>query len=380
MKKRAVFFLIILIIAEVLSSCSKTVPENPIERVDDNISLQDYGADTDMTSVELEEPATEDGAISPEAQAFASVLRNEAVFYCTYNIPYENRDIIHVYREYLKDIIFGDRPLNIQRFSVVDLDSDTTPEVILEMEEYAGFVILRYNQGNIYGNIVGYRSMNCLKENGFFLSASSSDEDSWNRLYFIGDTFIIDGTLSRAGSSYYSEDRCIDESLWWESYDTFDRMTDAEWYDYSDDSIRKWIIENPVFDRTLSEDKEATDERQEYLDSLSYLIEMTYDFTQKTQEERNTSAIAYYQNCREELNTIYQLCLENLSEDVAGKIVVDQQEWEKNFDWRKEKEFGNLQTDIPENSEDQTLYYTLGDMTLRRICYLANFCFSDIKE
>ena len=45
----------------------------------------------------------------------------------------------------------------------------------------------------------------------------------------------------------------------------------------------------------------------------------------------------------------------------------------------KEKEFGNLQTDIPENSEDQTLYYTLGDMTLRRICYLANFCFSDFK-
>ena len=157
-------------------------------------------------------------------------------------------------------------------------------------------------------------------------------------------------------------------------------MTDAEWYDYSDDSIRKWIIENPVFDRTLSEDKEATDERQEYLDSLSYLIEMTYDFTQKTQEERNASAIAYYQSCQEELNTIYQLCLENLSEDVAGKIVVDQQEWEKNFDWRKEKEFGNLQTDIPENSEDQTLYYTLGDMTLRRICYLANFCFSDFKE
>ena len=375
MKNRAIFFLILLTIVEVLSSCSKTVTEKTSEGADNNISVQNSGKDTDMKVAALEESAAEDDTVSTAAQVFASVLRNEAVFSCTYNMPYTNRDIIHIYREYLKDITFGERPLNIQRFSVVDLDSDSDPEVILEMAEYAGFVILRYKQGDIYGNIVGYRSMNCLKESGFFLSASSSEQDSWNRLYFIGDTFIEDRILSRSGDSYYSKDRCTDETLWWEFYDTFDRMEDAEWYDCSDDSIRKWIIENPVFDRTFSEE-ESVDERQEYLDSLSYLIEMTYDFTKKTQKERNVSAIEYYQSCQEELDAIYQLCLENLSEDAVEEMVEDQQEWEKNFNWRREKELGNQQTDTPENLEDQTLYYTLGDMILRRICYLADICFN----
>ena len=112
MKNRAIFFLIFLMVAEVLSSCSKNIAKKTSEGADNNISVQNSGEDTDMKIAALEESAAEDDTVSTAAQAFASVLRNEAVFSCTYNMPYTNRDIIHIYREYLKDITFGERPLN----------------------------------------------------------------------------------------------------------------------------------------------------------------------------------------------------------------------------------------------------------------------------
>ena len=308
------------------------------------------------------------------ANDFASVLENEAAFYCTYNIPYENRAVIHEYRDSLKDITFGEKPLNIQRFAVVDLDGNGVPEVVLEIDEYAGFVILRYERSRVYGNIVGYRTMYCLKENGFFMSSSSSDEDGWNSLYFIGDTFITDNTLYRSPSAYYAEDRCIDEKLWWEMFDAFDEAEDVKWHDYSDGSIEKWIAQNPVFDLAMSEG--CADEHQDYLDSLSYLIEMTYDYTKKTQEERNASAKEYYTNCRKELDQIYQRCLEVLSEAETENLTADQQEWEENFDSRMDAALNALQIDTSEKPEDESLYYTFGDMILRRICRLADIYFS----
>lgn len=372
MKKGRVF-LILLIIAIVLSACSKSAPKNTMEKIDKNAGILNSGTDINTEGISEESASpNEDRNVGSIAQEFASVLKNKVTFDCTYNIPYTNKDIIWEYRGYLKDINFFDSLLNIQSFSIVDLDNDAVPEVILEIEEYTGFIVLRYEKENIYGNIVGYRSMYCLKENGFFMSSSSSDEDGWNKLYFIGNTFIEDKTLFRSSTSYYSEDKYIDEKQWWEIYHTFDSLEDVEWYDYSDKSIQRRILENPVFDCTLSEDVSSIDERQNYLDSLSYLIEMTYDDTKKTQEERNASAREYYQCCQKELNTIYQLYFESLSEDETEKVAAEQQEWKKNFDRRMQMELKNLQTDRIETLEDQSLYYTLGDIILRRICYLVN--------
>lgn len=34
------------------------------------------------------------------------------------------------------------------------MDGDTIPEIVLELENYRGYIVLRYSEGDIYGNIV----------------------------------------------------------------------------------------------------------------------------------------------------------------------------------------------------------------------------------
>lgn len=44
---------------------------------------------------------------------------------------------------YLKDIPLNDKTMEFSQFAVVDLDGDSMPEIVLAVEEYMGFVILR---------------------------------------------------------------------------------------------------------------------------------------------------------------------------------------------------------------------------------------------
>ena len=396
-RKRGSLLPALLILAALCGACREKPPEKKAEETARSMeTVQSTGAAQSMETVQSVEAAksadgreeengddaakdaaegsaeTEKTASSPAAQAFAAVLRNEKAFFCTYNIPYANRDIIQEYRECLKDIRFGDRPLNIRRFAVVDLDHDGAPEVVLEMDEYAGSVILRYEQGEVRGNIVGYRSLFCLKENGLFLSASASDEDAWSRLFFTGDTFFSVPLLSRTGSVCYAGEEEIDGQRWQELYRAADGMKDAEWQDFSEASIGKWIEENHAFDSAPPEEEETGSGRQDYLNSLSRLIGLTYDYAKKSPQERSASAAEYYAGCEEELERMYRTCLDVLPDEEAEKLAADQQRWQDAFSRRQEADLERLRPGEEGGAADESLYFTFGDRILGRTMYLAD--------
>ena len=65
--------------------------------------------------------------------------------------------------------------MTFPRFSIVDMDGDDVPEIVLEMENYLGFVVLRYKDGKIQGNEFWYRWLIDLRENGTFLGTSGAE-------------------------------------------------------------------------------------------------------------------------------------------------------------------------------------------------------------
>lgn len=365
--KRKIYCLIFLM-SIFLSACSGK-EANSIEQESEN------SGSVPSASGPTSEAKQNDFVISPN-QAFASVLNNEKRFICTDKVPYMKKDFVKEYYGYLQELPCGDQQMITPRFAVVDMDGDEIPEVILEIEDYWGFIILRYENENVYGNIVGYRTMNTLKKNGVFHSSSSSDEYSWQKLFFIGNNFLTDEMLYRSQDFYYANDIPIEQELWEVMDSACNNLQNVEWYEFTDDAIDLQIIKNPLFSDISAEKAITTDERQKYLESLSYLVDMTYDYTEKNQEERNVSAKRYYTSCLEEMDKIYKLCNENFSAEDAEALSKSQQYWKENIDRSFKSMLIKYGVNSIEDMEDQSLYYAYGDVVLRRTFALINDYFN----
>ncbi len=206
--------------------------------------------DSSQDAIELTSPQNDDPP--SVSSSFRDVLLNEAAVFCTDRFPKSDTNGVREFEGLLSEMPYGyENARRIDRFAVVDLDGDTIPEVVLEMAEYGGFIVLRYRDGQIHGNVFGYRSMNLLKENGAFHSASSASESSAGKLCFIGDTAVTDDKLSFLLSidreSYYIDDILVDSSEYERAFALFDETPEAEWYSYTEEAVRKIFVEGVLF-------------------------------------------------------------------------------------------------------------------------------------
>lgn len=149
--------------------------------------------------------------------------------------------------------------------------------------------------------------MNAINKDGIFQSESSAFEGWLEKLYFVGNTFmkgnkvhwIIDGGGNR---TCYIDDIRADKNGYEKAKTWYNMIPKIEWHDYTEEAIRKSIMEYqcPI-------GSEAASERQQYLDSLAYLVGMTYDTAHKTPEELYVDGKNYYEGCCYEMDKIYQL-------------------------------------------------------------------------
>lgn len=291
---------------------------------------------------------------------FQSVLLNKRTFSCTDKVPACDTNAIYEYNGLLNEMSNTDAYSEyVCRFAVVDMDGDSIPEVLLELEDYTGYIILRYVEGQIRGNFLGYRAMSSIKENGTFGSENSAFETYVNKLYFIGDTLVADRKISWLMCNYDKMYYRIDDlSVGEEDYERanalYEECPEVEWHDYTEEEVNKFIVEDSFPTETA---KETANERQAYLDSLSYLLDLTYDQTRKAKEEFQADAKSYYDSCFNEMKRIYQLCKERLTGQELETLIAEQQRWEE---------------ENGKEPEEDVFYYEYGDMAFRRILRLIN--------
>ena len=217
--------------------------------------------------------------------------------------------------------------------------------------------------------------MMILKEDGSFEASSGASDNSIGKMFFIGDTFILEEKIaSRSGSpadSYYTHDIPTEKEIWDKHLASFDDSPDAEWHDYSEESITQWLSDNSFSAEIPTSSKAAIAKRQDYLDSLAYLIDLTSN-EQKNGDELNSAANSYYNGCTDEMNKIYQLCKEKLSDNELDTLNTEQLHWQENLEKEISKFLSNNQVDSIDELKEQSEYFRWGDMILRRICYLVN--------
>lgn len=263
-------------------------------------------------------PSTSHTDVLSPMQTIKSVLLNEQTLLCTDKSPYNDLD--HEWNGYLNELAYDSNPIKTPQFAVVDLDGDGVSEVVLAIEDYNGFIILRYKESKVYGFIVSYKSMYNLKADGSFMTSSSSSDTSVSKMLFIGDTFFQNDIVNSVGGTpditYYIHDMPIDKDTFDKYLDSFYNSPDVEWHDYSKQAINQWLVDSTEMKDVPAVPESDSYDRQNYLNTLAYLMDFRayYNISLEDQEEVNSNARNYYNGCYNEMNKIYQLCLENYLE------------------------------------------------------------------
>ncbi|WP_277409538.1 hypothetical protein [Lacrimispora xylanisolvens] len=366
-----------------LSACSKSSSTESVtnEQMSPNLfSTTKLENESSSSNISSTPTASDTGLLSP-MQTFKSVLLNEQTLLCTDKSPYDDLD--HEWNGYLNELAYDSNSIKTPQFAVVDLDGDGISEVVLAIKDYNGFIILRYKESKVYGFIVSYRSMYNLKADGSFMTSSSSSDTSVSKMLFIGDTFFQEDIVNSVGGTpditYYMHNKPIDKDTFDKHLDLFDCLLDVEWHDYSKQAIDQLLVDSTDTKNVPVLPKSDSYDRQNYLDSLAYLMDLRayYNISLEDQEEVNSNARNYYNDCYNEMNKIFQLCLEKLSGDELEVLRTTQQKWQDRYDQRLSEYFSEHNANNMKDLVDQSVYYQLGDMMLNEIFYLINLYYNN---
>lgn len=307
-------------------------------------------------------------------ELFSSVMEDERAIYLSQLGYNRQTELPPSKTSTISELQFGyENHYNIANFAVVDLDGNRIPEVILEVEEYFGYIILSYQDGRITGNGMYYRGFCDLKKDGLYFSSSGAAYGQINRLYFMGDTWESDVLAEQNGMQYFAKDIITDERAWKKAYEEFDNKEDAEWYAFTPENIETYVLKNKELAIKYADLPKELKNRQEYLDSLSYLQELTYDLYQKSEEEYKEAAKAYFEHCEGEMEKILYQCIDK--EGPGAGLEKEQQLWQENFDKRLQDTLSIHKCNSMEellNSDFSYLYWEYGDMMLRRTLRLLD--------
>lgn len=308
-----------------------------------------------------------DNSISAAMQALKSVLLNEETFLYIDNTAAR----LYTYNGYLEDINYNERPMKTPQFTIIDLDGDDIPEVVLAIENYNGFVILKYKNNKVTGNYINYRTFAQLRKGGSFISSSGADNNSIGKIYFIGDSILTEDKYKSEGNSYFLRDIPIEKDVWEKQWTSFMDLPEVDWFNYNKDEISHQFISNSNSKDKSEAVKKSINERQEYLDSLSNLIDLTNN-TGKSKKAENADAKNYYDGCNKQMKKIYKLLLKKSSGYNHQALKKEQQQWEKSFNSILSNYLSRYHVNSIDELDEQYFYIDLGDMILRRTINLVN--------
>ncbi len=174
--------------------------------------------------------------------AYKRVLQNEDNFLST-----DGKKIL--LNDYLKEYLTG-KQLEMTHFTIIDLDGDNIPEVVLELSVDGNpqfYEILHYNKEQVYGYDFVYRGLERLKADGTFWASSGAADNECDKLKFNDGAYEII-TLAHSESkqddngmtvSYYIDNQSVTD----EAFNSFTQNQDAKddvvWNEVSESNIEK---------------------------------------------------------------------------------------------------------------------------------------------
>jgi hypothetical protein len=216
-------------------STGTSVPTNP-----SSTSLDGKSENTEMQVL----------SNNSELEAYKAVLQNKAEFFST-----DNKKNLYLNDFLTNKEIYG-AIFKVTHFTVLDMDGDKKPEVVLELSvggEPQFYEILHYMNGVVYGYLIVYRGLEELKADGTFRFSSGAADNGWGKLSFEPNapkTEILGYSKSSQGNanltiSYFINNKPVAK----ESFDSFaneqSRKKDTAWYEFSQKNIETEFSVSP---------------------------------------------------------------------------------------------------------------------------------------
>jgi hypothetical protein len=110
-------------------------------------------------------------------------------------------------------------PSNINQFTIVDLDTDGTPEVVLEYSPMGDRLVLHLANGKVYGYMLGLRSMLEIKQDGTHNWSIVADDNGFGKIHYKTITYEQSALPLKANEFFAKKD--------------------VVWYKFSEESIKK---------------------------------------------------------------------------------------------------------------------------------------------
>jgi hypothetical protein len=184
-------------------------------------------------------------------EAYKKVLQNEVAFFDVFGRTPDKKEKV-----YLQEFLAGmsrDYPAKITHFTILDMDGDEIPEVVLKIKiSGADFrEVLHYYDGEVYGYLFGIRSLGGLKTDGTFFGSGGVASTYCRKLQFSKNTaetvtLAYSTPLPGNNVAYFINIDPVSAEAFRSFIDGQRAKEDVVWYEFSPEDVEtqlaKWIF------------------------------------------------------------------------------------------------------------------------------------------
>lgn len=144
---------------------------------------------------------------------------------------------------------------NLSKFTILDMDGDNTPEVVVEIdcnENGLYYEVLHYYNDKVYGYSFQYRAMEGLKTDGTFVGSSGANDIFILKASFSKDSLNLE-TLAYSESTsnydsngypiikFYIANKSVSKQEWIPFSDNQNAKKDVPWCEFNEQNIEKYF-------------------------------------------------------------------------------------------------------------------------------------------
>ena len=165
-------------------------------------------------------------AVASPMEAYGAVLAGKQGFYLN-----GSGEFLYI-SEISKAFTPEEMPWTVERLAVLDLHGDGVEEVILEVSDYVGFVILGYREdGDVCGQGIWYRAFQDLKADGTYMGSGSSFNHSYWKQHPSGEILLAECYEDTDGTPHYWVDGKETEATAFVAFEEAQQAKpNAQWY------------------------------------------------------------------------------------------------------------------------------------------------------
>lgn len=243
MKTKIISMLLVFLLSISITGCLGTK-----NRLNLNNSSSTINNNISSTSLDSNSESLKSQILSNKSalEAYKAVLQNKSEFFST-----DNKKKLYLY-DFLTDKEIYRTVFRATHFTVLDMDGDNEPEVILELsvgDEPEFYEVLHYMNDTVYGYLIVYRGLEELKADGTFRYSNGAADNGFGKLKFQSDAFktdILGYSKSSQGNTnltitYFINNKQVAK----EAFDSFANQQSgkkhAVWHEFSQSNIENEI-------------------------------------------------------------------------------------------------------------------------------------------